>query len=475
MIQSKYLGAIALIGLSFPNWVPTVHAALEPMLDLTALDREIDPCNDFYAFSCGGWLSRTQLPADRPSWTRSFSTIHEQNLAELRRLLEAYAKNDFTVPSQYSKLLGDYYAACMNTDDLERTHNDSLSAQLATTEKMKKEDLSRVAAELHLQGRSVLFGIGSTPDSMDSTRMIAEVDQGGLTLPNRDYYFQDEKAPIREKYLVHVAKMLELAGTQKGQAEKDAHSILAFETELAKNALSPVDRRDPQKVYHLLPKGQLKELAPVLAWDSIFETLGAPAFESLNVAVPEFFKGLNVVLTHAPLEQIQAYFRWRIIHSLAPDLSKAFVDENFNFYGRTLSGQKENKPRWKSCVQNADRFLGDALGEAFVRETFGEEGKAQTLAILKTVQTAFEETLGSLSWMDASTREAAVKKLKSIQNKIGYPEKYEDLSSLKIGPESHIANNSEIIRFWTLKDMKKIGQAVDRTKWEMSPPTVNAY
>ncbi len=454
---------------------PSSQGAFEQMLDLSALDRSVDPCSDFYAFSCGGWLSRTELPADRPSWTRSFSSINEENLGELRKILEAYAAHDYSLPSQNAKKLGDFYSACTNLDALERSQTATLQTELAPIQKMKKEDLTQIIGQMEMKGFSVLFQIGSSPDAKDASQMIAEVDQGGLSLPNRDYYLQDEKAPIRANYVAHVSRILELSGLSPEQSTKDAQLILAFETELAKNSLSPVERRDPQKVYHLLPRTQLSQLTPLIQWDSLFDTLGAPAFEKLNIAVPAFLKGLNALLSDAPLEQIQAYFRWRILHSLASNLGKAFIEENFNFYGRTLSGQKELKPRWKSCVQAADRILDDALGEAFVRKTFGEDAKTQTLSILKSVKNAFRENLASLAWMDTPTREYAIHKLEAIQSKIGFPEKWTDFSSLSISPDSHLQNQFAGVRFWSLKTMKKIGQPVDRTEWEMTPPTVNAY
>jgi predicted metalloendopeptidase len=445
------------------------------MLDLTALDRSNDPCSDFYAFSCGGWLKRTPLPADQSSWTRSFSSIHQANQIELRGILESYSRHDFSLPSQYSELLGNYYSACMNLDELERTKNQSLQSELSTVKQMTAPQLSEVIAELQLKGYTVLFDVGSSPDFKKSTQMIAEVDQGGFSLPNRNYYFDEDKAPLRAQYLAHLTRMFELSGIDSTQAQEDARSVLSFETELAKNALSPVERREPKKIYHLLPREHLAELAPCIHWDSVFATLGAPPFTTLNIAVPEFFKGLHTLLETASLNQTKTYLQWRILHALAPDLGQEFRQEHFNFYGKALYGQKEMKPRWKYCVQSTDRAMGDALGEGFVKKTFGETGKTQTLSILKSIQSAFAATLTSTPWMDTSTRNSALHKLEAVQNKIGYPEKWTDFSPLKIDPTSHLHNQVEISRFLTFKSMKKIGRVVDRAEWEMSPPTVNAY
>ncbi len=475
MRNLKLICALAVACTSLINPSTNAYATFEPMLDETALDRTVDPCTDFYAFSCRGWLNRTELPGDHPSWTRSFSTINEENLGELRKILESYAAHDYTLQSHYSKKLGDFYAACMNTQAMESTHTDFLRREFAVIEATKPETLSQVVGDLLLKGYSVLFSIGSTLDFKDSSRIIAEVDQGGLGLPNRDYYFDADKSQIREKYQAHITRMLEFAGIKKDQAQKDALSILTFETALAKNSLSPVDRRDPQNIYHLLPKSQLNELVSVLNWESIFNQVGAPAFENLNIATPDFLRGLNTLLSQAPLEQMQAYFRWHILHSTADKLGPTFEKENFDFYGKTLSGQKEMKPRWKTCVNSTDKSLQDALGEAFVKKTFGEAGKTQTLSILKSIQNAFKENLTSVSWMDDATRQYAITKLEAIQHKMGYPEKWTDFSTLHITPKSHIANGVETARFWTLKEMKKIGQPVNRTEWDMTPPTVNAY
>ena len=469
---------VSLLGLTstlFSVLIPESRAALEPMLDESALNSSVDPCTDFYTFSCGGWLTRTQLPGDQATWTRSFSTIDQENLVELRKILEGYAAHDFTLQSQYAEKLGDLYSACMNTDSIERTHLNALAAQLTLIEGMKKEGLSHVIGELFLRGYAVLFGVDSSPDAKNSSQMIAEVDQGGMGLPNRDYYFDESKASIRAQYVTHVARMLELSGLKKGEAVKAAQSILAFETELARTALSPVERRDPQKLYHFVPKSELAQLVPSLNWDEIFGKIGAPEFSHLNIAVPDFFRGLNVLLMNTPVDQLQLYFRWTIVHSMARNMGRNFVEENFNFYGKILTGQKEIKPRWKYCVQNADSTLGDALGEAFVKKTFGEEGKNKVLSILLSIKKAFRENLASISWMDQATRDYAIKKLDAIQNKMGYPEKWTDFSRLSIDRNSHLDNVLKGVQFWTLKEMQKVGRPVDRTEWGMTPSTVNAY
>jgi len=455
------------------------YAAFEPMLDESAMNQAIDPCVDFYTYSCGGWLAKTQIPADYPLWSRSFLTIRDQNEQILKGILEDYSQDNFSHPSTYQKKLGMFYGSCMDTDALKSATPKFLKTAFSEVEAIgKTRTLSQIVGKFHKEGIGLFFNIGSTQDKKDSSRMIAVVDQGGLGLPNRDYYLEknEKKEKIRSQYVEHVAKMLELgAVASPAEAKKQAQTILEIETELAKNSLSPVDRRDPYKTYHPVGGQGLKELAPSFAWDDLFSQFGIHQTKDLNVAVPEFMSGLNQLVTHRPLEEIKLYVKWHILHGMAGAMDLRFVDENFRFYGLTLSGQKKQKPRWKTCVASTDSLLGEALGEAFVKKAFGEEGKKQTLHILQALQASFEKTLSSLDWMDKKTQEAALVKLKTIQNKMGYPDKWKDISKMDIKKTNYLENTLSAGRFWVEDDFKKVGKPTDRTEWYMTPPTVNAY
>lgn len=448
------------------------------MLDTEALDRSIHPCTDFYHFACGGWIKKTQIPADKPILVRSFSQIRDQNEIELKTILEQYSVKDFSLKSQYQELLGDFYASCMDEATQEEISPKALANELAEINSIGKVKLlSDVIADLQTKGVGAFFNIGSEQDKKNSTQMVAAVDQGGLGLPNRDYYLSTDKklAKFRPLYLQHIAKMFEIAGASPSEAKKDAQAILKLETELAQSSLSPEQRRDPKKLYHPLGLKGLRVLSPTFAWEEFFSKLNVSKLQNLNVAVPEFMKAVDAVILKAPISTIQAYLRWQTIHTYARALNDSFYNEHFRFYGKILTGQKEKKPRWKRCIESADLLLGEALGEAFVKKTFGEEGKKRTLAILENLEKAFEKNLTQVNWMDDPTRKAAIVKLKAIKNKIGYPEKWKDYSNLKFERGHYLSNWLSGAKLAVRRDLDKIGKPVDRAEWLMLPQMVNAY
>src|SRR5258708_2173745 len=330
---------------------------------------------------------------------------------------------------------------------------------------------------LHLVGVNAFFNFSSGPDAKDSMKMIGQADQGGLSLPDRDYYLKDDvkSVELRKQYLAHVTKMLHLLGESAEKAATDANAVMRIETDLAKGSLDRVSRRDPQQTYHKLTVHELFSLSPAIDWPKYFDGVGAPAIADLNVAVPNFFRTLESVLVQTNLDDIKTYLRWHLVHAEVSFLPKAFVDEDFNFFKRTLTGAKELQPRWKRCVAAVDGDLGFALGQKYVEETFGAEGKTRTLKMVQEIEKALKDDIQSLSWMTPATKEQALVKLRAVANKIGYPDKWRDYSSVKVVRGEAVGNDERATEFEVRRVMAKIGKQVDRTEVFMTPPTVNAY
>jgi putative endopeptidase len=332
-------------------------------------------------------------------------------------------------------------------------------------------------ARLHTQGTPGLFQFGAQPDFKQATVNIAAVDQGGLSLPDRDYYLSDEPrfADARKAYVPHIQKMLELAGDTPPEAARAAQTVLEVETALARVSLERVKRRDPANRYHKMKREDLVALAPAFDWNGYFTAVGSPSWSDLNVGWPDFFKGLQQALSSRPLEDWKTYLRWKVVHDAAPLLPAAFVTENFNFYGRTLTGQKELRPRWKRCVDLTDDQLGEALGQRYVELTFGAEGKERTSRMVAALETALEKDIRELPWMTEATKQQALRKLSAVANKIGYPETWRDYSSVRVVRGEPLANVYRAQEFENARDLLKIGKDVDPKEWRMTPPTVNAY
>jgi endothelin-converting enzyme/putative endopeptidase len=444
--------------------------------DLTAIDKSADPCVDFYQYACGGWIKNNQIPADQSRWGR-FSELEERNREVLHQILEeaahATGKRDAT-----TQKTGDYYAACMDTAGIDAKGLAPLQPEFDRIQNLKdKSELAAEIAHLHRGGMSALFEFGSGQDFKNSNEVIAQTDQGGIGLPDRDYYLKtDEKSvELRKAYLAHVQKMFELAGDAPDQAKAQAETVMRLETELAMGSLDRVSRRDPEKVYHRMSKQDLETLNPAFRWNQYFTDSGAPAFQSVNVAWPDFFKAVNGVIESASLDDWKTYLRWHVLHSEAPLLPTAFVNENFNFYGKTLTGATELRPRWKRCVDFTDNQLGEALGKKFVEQTFGGDAKQRTLKMVDAIERALGQDIDQLTWMTPATKQQALIKLKGITNKIGYPNKWRDYSSVEIKRDDAVGNGMRADRFEFQRELNKIGKPVDRQEWAMTPPTVNAY
>jgi putative endopeptidase len=444
--------------------------------DVANLDRTCKPCDDFYQFAVGGWLKNNPIPPEFPEWG-SFITLTDKNEQALHGLLET-AANTSAAPGSNEQKIGDFYASCMDTKEVDAQGLKPIDAELAAIEAIHDTaGLINTGAKLQAQGVGVLFNFGSDQDFRDSSKVIGEAVQGGLSLPDRDYYTRDdeESKKLRQQFVEHVTKMLVLAGDAQEKAATEAKAILSIETSLAKASMTNVERRDPEKIYHKMSVADAQALAPHLSWDAYFQAVGSPKLMEINIGQPDFFKALDSLLTSVPLADWKTYFRWQLIHRSAPLLSEPFVQENFAFNGRTLTGSKEIRPRWKRCTSATDQQLGEALGQLYVQKYFPPEAKARALELVHNLLAALRDDLQTLPWMSPATRKAAIEKLEAFGIKIGYPDKWRDYSALKIDRRSYARNVFRAAEFENARDLAKIGKPVDRSEWGMTPPTVDAY
>ena len=444
--------------------------------DPQLMDKAADPCSDFYQYSCGGWLKQNPIPPDQASYGRD-TELAERNRLILREILEKAASGGAQRSTSEQKI-GDYYGSCMDEKSIEERGIAPLKPELDRIDALKsKSELADELAHLHLLGVEAFFSYGSDQDFKDATQVIAEADQGGLGLPERDYYTRtDPKSEeTRKQYVAHVAKMLELIGEPPSQAADDARKIMLLETGLAKGSLTVVQRRDPSSLYHKLPVSELATITPAFAWNRYLRGTDTPPVQSLNVTVPAFFKIMDSVLAQQDLPTIKTYLRWHLVHQMAPMLPAKFVAENFSFYSHTLAGQKELQARWKRCVRSTDHQLGEALGKAYVERVFGPENKERTLRMVRDIESAMGRDIDQLSWMSPETKQKAQEKLHSVANKIGYPDKWRDYSNYQVIRGDALGNFMRGTEFESRRQIAKIGKPVDRGEWGMSPPTVNAY
>jgi len=472
-VRKTILAASLFLGTLFGQTAspsPNLH------FDLKALDRTANPCVDFYQYACGSWIKDNPIPPDQSRWDR-FDALQERNREILHEILEAAERID---PSRdaIAQKIGDYYAACMDINAIDAKGLAPIQPELERIRALANKDgLAAEIAHLHRTGMSALFNFGSGQDFKNSSEVIAQAEQGGLALPDRDYYLKDDAdtAAIRQKYLAHMQRMFELAGEPTAQAKADSETVLRIETELAKGSLDRTSQRDPEKIYHKISKAELAKLAPSFRWNQYFTDSGAPEFPEINVDWPDFFKTVNSVINTFSLDDWKTYLRWHLLHSEAALLPEAFVDANFDFYGKTLTGAKELRPRWKRCVDFTDNQLGEALGSKFVERTFGAEGKERTLKMVDAIEKALGEDIQNVTWMTPATKQQALIKLKAVTNKIGYPDKWRDYSSVQIRRDDAVGNGMRADQFEFQRELNKIGKPVDRLEWGMTPPTVNAY
>jgi putative endopeptidase len=444
--------------------------------DPANLDTACKPCDDFYQFAMGGWKKSNPIPPEFPSWG-SFVVLADRNQASMRGILDDAAKANAARGSNQQKI-GDFYASCMDSSAVDAAGAKPLSAEFATINELKDpSELQPIVARLQQTGSGYLFRFNSTQDLDDSSRVIAEVAQGGLGLPDRDFYTRtDEKSKqLRTDYVAHISKMFVLAGDVKDKADSEAQAVMSFETSLANASLSRVQMRDPRAVWHKMDLPKLEALAPSWPWETYFRQRNSPTFAEINVEQPDFFKETNRMLTEVPLEQWKSYLRWHVIHANVTELAEPFVQENFSFYGQKLAGSKEIQPRWKRCVQSTNRNLGEALGQVYVEKYFPPDAKAHALEMVMNLIGALKSDVPELSWMGPETKKEALGKLAAFQIKIGYPDKWRNYSALTIDRTGFLANVHRSIEFENARELHKIGKPVDRTEWGMTPPTVNAY
>jgi endothelin-converting enzyme/putative endopeptidase len=457
---------------------PLTTMPYTPSLDVAAMDKTAKPCDDFYQYSCGGWIAHNPIPADQASWS-VYGKLGDENSRFLWGVLEQVKPGTPNRTPVQAKI-GDYFAACMDEAEIDRLGYTPIKPLLAGINGIEsKKALAKFLAAEHLRSgsRRFLFGFGSDQDYSDATQVIATANAGGLGLPDRDYYLKDDarSKDIREKYLAHVAKVLELVGVTPEQAAKDAKTVLRIETELARASLTRVERRNPYNLAHKMSVEEVEKVTPNFDWKTYLTDRGLTGIKIINLTQPKFFEEINKLIDSEPLADWKVYLEWHAVDSRSAYLSKPFVAENFNFYSKTLRGVQSQPPRWKRCVRGVDRDLGEALGQEFVRRTFSADTKAKTVDMTKRIEAAMEQEIKALDWMSAPTKERALEKLHAVVNKVGYPDHWRDYSSVEIKPNDYFGNVSRATRFESKRDLAKIGKPVDRGEWGMTPPTVNAY
>jgi putative endopeptidase len=461
-----------------PAETPLSSLPYTPGLDLSAMDRSADPCVDFYQFACGGWMKNNPIPSDEASWS-VYGKLYQDNQRFLWGILDGLAKRT-RGRSLTQQKIGDYFAACMDEAAVEKRGAQPLQPTLDRIRRMKsKRDLPALLARLHLMtgDSGLFFGFGSNQDYADSANVIAFASSGGLGLPDRDFYTQDEdkSKAIRSRYLAHVGRMFELLGHRPEAAKRAAGKVMQIETALARASLTRTQRRDPYKLLHKMDARGLQTLTPGFDWGVYLKAAGLSRLNAFNVTEPDFYRELDKQWQALSLEDIKTYLRWHVIHHTAPFLSLAFVNENFNFFGKTLYGVPELRPRWKRCVKLVDAQLGEALGEEFVNRVFSPELKQKTLHMTEQIEQAMQDDLMQLEWMSAATRQKALEKLHAIVNKIGYPDKWRDYASVDVKRNDFAGNVERASLFESRRELDKIGKPLDRGEWRMTPPTVNAY
>ena len=468
-------GTVASGGTAKSDKVDKVYRPV-PGFDASSLDVSADPCNDFYKFSCGKFAANHPIPADQSS-VDQFYELYNVNTQSLRGILDK-AQSGGADRSADTQKIGDYYKACMDTDAIDQKGLAPLKPLLDEIDGVKsKLELAGLIGRLQRVGVDVFFSFGEQQDFKDASKQIASAGQGGLGLPEKDYYLRAgaKDETLRGQYLAHVTKMLVLAGSSPQQALKDANAIVAMETSLAKASLGVVDLRDPEKIYHLQPIATFERTIRGVNFDTFEDGVGSPKVTEINNSTPQFFPALVNTIQATDLGTLKAYMRYHLLTTAAPRLPKVFDQENFDFYGRKLNGQPEQAARWKRCSNSVNTALGEALGKVYVDQYFAGDSKAKMLEMVHDIEAAMGRDIDGLDWMSAQTKVRAHEKLQAVANKIGYPDKWRDYTKLEVKPDDALGNTLRATAFENHRQLAKIGKPVDHSEWGMTPPTVNAY
>ena len=455
---------------------PALAVQIRP-IEPKNIDPSIKPTVDFYGYANGGWLKTNPIPADKTDWG-GFTELFENNVATLHTILDDAAAQKNAAKGSPEQLVGDFYASAMDSARADAEGKKPIEAELARIDAIANRDaLLEELGRLQARGVRSAFVVGVNQDAKNSTVYRIHFSQGGLGLPDRDYYLKDDadSKKLRDQYVAHVTRMMKLAGESDADAAAHAQAVLAFETRLAKAAMTRVQRRDPNAVYHMVPLDTLAAWTPAIAWPRYFSALGAPLEGPVNVGQPLFFREVNSMVEGVPLADWKAYLRWNLVNVASQFLSSDFESANFDFYGKTLSGQQIQEARWKRARGMVDGNVGEALGQLYVKQNFTPEAKARALAMIENMRAELKDRIEKLSWMSDATKQQALKKLAAFGVKIGYPDEWRDYSKLTIDRGSLLDNIVRAQQFETARNFGKLGKPVDRKEWNMTPPTVNAY
>jgi len=443
--------------------------------DTSRMDTSADVCEDFFQYANGTWVKNTQIPPAFPRWG-TFNILADNNQAILRDILETAVKTKAPKGSD-AQLIGDLYASCMDEAAMEKADSKPLAPHFAKIAKIKTlKKLQQSVAEFHQSGIGMFFGFGVSPDAKNSNLNIVNASQGGLSLPNKDFYTnKDPKSTeTREKFVQYMTNMFKLLGDSPEKAAANAQSVMKIQNRLAEAALSPVELRDPDKRYNKMLLEDAAKLTPNFSWTDYMKARGIQPIKDLNVGQPKFFQELDQALTETPLEDLKTYMRWMVLNGSANRLSKRFADENFDFFSRYLSGTKEQQPRWKRCVAVVDGTVGESLGQEYIKKTFKPEAKKRMNEMIDNLVEAFRIRINGLEWMSAETKKQALIKLSTFKRKIGSPDVLRGYSGLVIDRKSFFDNGLRAARFLTARNLQDLGKEVDKRRWGFTAPTVNA-